>query len=80
MEKIPYWYQKSVNEISPKTIYDAKMITEEEILNGIIYLKKSNILINQANLTKLLGTNFFSSYNQLKNMFNKLSQTPKNQL
>ena len=39
MDVIPYWYQKSVNDIQPKTIYDAKMITEEEILNGINYFR-----------------------------------------
>lgn len=72
MKKIAYWYQESVNHISPKTIYDAKMVTKEEILNGINYLKKRGILINQANLTKLLGYNFFSSYNQLKKIFIKL--------
>lgn len=72
MKNIPYWYEKSVNEISPKIIYDTKMATEEEILNGIKYLKKRDILVNQTNLTKLLGYNFFSSYGQLKHIFNKL--------
>ena len=72
MDVIPYWYQKSVNDIQPKTIYDAKMITEEEILNGINYLRKRDILINQSNLTKLLGCNFFSNYSQLKNILKKL--------
>lgn len=72
MDTIPYWYHKSVNDIQPKIIYDAKMITEEEILNGIKYLKKKDILVNQSNLTKLLGYNFFSSYNQLKSLLKKL--------
>ena len=72
MEKIPYWYQESVNEISPKITYSARIITDEEIINGMNYLKKKDILINQANLTKLLGYNFFSSYNQLKQILNKL--------
>ena len=72
MKIIPYWYQKFVNDIQPKTIYDAKMITEEEILNGINNLRKRDILVNQANLTKLLECNFFSSYNQLKSLLKKL--------
>lgn len=72
MKIIPYWYHKFVNDIQPKTIYDAKMITEEEILNGINYLRKRDILVNQANLTKLLECNFFSSYNQLKSLLKKL--------
>lgn len=71
MKKIPYWYQESINEISPKVIYNARMISEKEILNGIKYLKKREILVNQANLTKLLGYNFFSSYSQLKNLVKK---------
>ena len=48
------------------------MVSEEEILNGIIYLKKRGILVNQSNLTKLLGYNFFSSYNILKYILKKL--------
>lgn len=72
MKNVPYWYEKSVNEVSPKIIYNSKIVTEREILNGIKYLEKRNILVNQANLTKLLGFNFFSSYNQLKELFYKL--------
>ena len=30
---VPYWYEKSVNEISPKIVYFSKMVSEEEILN-----------------------------------------------
>lgn len=66
MKVVPYWYEKSVNEIFPKVSYSARMLTEEEILNGIRYLRKRNILVNQLNLTNLLGCNFFSSYNRLK--------------
>lgn len=70
---VPYWYEKSVNEISPKIVYLARMVSEEEILNGIKYLRKSDILVNQANLTKLLGYNFFSSYNQLRNLLKQFT-------
>lgn len=70
---VPYWYEESVNEISPKIVYIARMISEEEILNGIKYLKKRDILVNKSNLTKLLGCNFFSSYSKLKYLFRKLS-------
>ena len=66
MKIVPYWYEKSVNEISPKVNYSARMLTKEEILNAIRYLRKRNILVNQLNLTNLLGCNFFSSYNTLK--------------
>lgn len=72
MKVIPYWYEKSVNNISFKIVYLAKMITEEEIINGINYLKEKDILINQSNLTKLLGYNFFSSYNGLRDRLNNL--------
>ncbi|MFA7021673.1 TniQ family protein [Aliarcobacter sp.] len=74
---VPYWYEESVNEISPKIVYLSRMISEEEILNGIKYLKKRDILVNQANLTKLLGYNFFSSYNHLKNLFKKFNEITK---
>ncbi|MEV9498201.1 TniQ family protein [Aliarcobacter butzleri] len=74
MKVVPYWYEKSVNEISPKTVYIARMITQEEIKNGIKYLKKRDILVNQANLTKLLGYNFFSSYSLLKTLFKKIKE------
>lgn len=71
---VPYWYEESVNEISPKIAYLARMVTKEEILNGIKYLRKRNILVNQANLTKLLGYNFFSSYSLLKTIFKKIKE------
>lgn len=71
MKKISYWYEKSVNDIFPKIVYLSRIVTEEEILNGMQYLRKRDILVNQANLTKLLGYNFFSSYSQLKNLFKK---------
>lgn len=71
---VPYWYEKSVNEISPKIVYLARMVTKEEILNGIKYLRKRNILVNQANLTKILGYNFFSSYSLLKTIFKKIKE------
>lgn len=73
MKDIPYWYEKTVNEISPKIVYLARMVSEEEILNGIKYLKKSDILVNQANLTKLLGYNFFSSYNKLRDLLKQFT-------
>ncbi len=72
MKVIPYWYEKSVNNISFKIVYLSRMITEEEIINGINYLKEKDILINQVNLTKLLGTNFFSTYNKLRGILNNL--------
>lgn len=49
MKNVPYWYEKSVNEVSPKIIYNSKIVTEREILNGIKYLEKRNILVNQVN-------------------------------
>lgn len=73
MKNIPYWYEKLVNDISPKVIYSARMVSKEEILNGIKYLKKRDILVNQSNLTKLLGYNFFSSYNQLRNLLKQFT-------
>lgn len=69
---VPYWYEESVNEIFPKIVYLSRMVSEEEILNGIKYLKKRNMLANQVNLTRLLGYNFLSSYNYLKILFKKL--------
>lgn len=72
MKTIPYWYEKLINSISPKIVYPSKILTEKEILNAIKYLRKRNILVNQLNLTSLLGCNFFSSYNQLKNLLKKL--------
>ena len=70
MKNVSYWYKKSVNDILPNISYSVRMVTEEEILNGINYLRKRNVIVNQTNLTKLFGYNFFSSYNQLKKIFN----------
>lgn len=63
---VPYWYEVAINAISPKIEYCARRVTQEEIHNAIHYLKTHNMDINQANLTRLLDCNFFSSYNQLK--------------
>ncbi len=71
---IPYWYEESVNKIFPKIVYLSRMVSKEEILNGIKYLQKRDILVNQSNLTKLLGCNFFSSYNNKKQLFINLKK------
>lgn len=71
MNKVPYWYEVAINNISPKIEYCARRITAEEVNNAIGYLTKHNLNVNQANLTKILDCNFFSSYNQLKSLIHE---------
>lgn len=74
IKEVPYWYETTINDISPKIIYCARMITDKEIVNAISYLEKRKLIVNQANLTNLLNCNFFSSYNHLKHFLKKLQQ------
>ncbi|MDD2356455.1 MAG: TniQ family protein [Thiovulaceae bacterium] len=66
MDYVPFWYETLVNEISPQVVPFSKLVTDEEIEAAKKYLLANNIPINKANLTRLLGCNFFSSYNDLK--------------
>lgn len=66
MEDISFWLDNLINKLSPRIIYPAKLLTNEEILNAKTYLKMKKIEINKSNMTKLLGANFFSCYNKLE--------------
>jgi len=63
---ISFWFKELINNITPQYISITKLITTKEIENAKKYLLKKNIPDSKANLTTLLGCNFFSSYNDLK--------------
>ena len=66
MTYLSFWYTNLLNDVTPRFIPITKFITKEEIFNAKEYLKSKNIPINKANLTRLLGCNFFSIYNKLQ--------------
>ncbi len=66
MAYIPFWYEKIVNEITPRYVPHSITVTEEEVENAERYLRSIGKEINQVNLTKLLGCNFYSNDNDLK--------------
>lgn len=65
MGYVSFWFENLVNEITPRLVPITKMITHEEIENGKHYLICNGMLVNKANLTRLFGCSFFSSYNNL---------------
>jgi hypothetical protein len=60
-----FWFETLINEITPRFISITKFITDKEIENGKKYLIKNHIEVNKASLSRLLGCNFFSVYNNL---------------
>ena len=66
MPYVPFWYEAIVNEITPRYLPDCMTVTQEEVRYAERYLKSIGKIVNQANLTKLLGSNFFSKDNKLK--------------
>lgn len=73
MKSIPFWYEDIVNEVAPKIVYCGRMLTEKEIISAIEFLKRKNIIVNQSNLTNIIGCNFFSSYNKLRVLMQRFS-------
>lgn len=66
MRYVSFWFDNLINSITPRYISTTQMITSKEIENAKRYLLAKNTPITKANLTKLLGCNFFSSYNKLE--------------
>lgn len=66
MKYVPFWYENIVNIIIPRYVPHSTTITKEEVEHAEKYLKSIGKLANQANLTKLLGCNFYSLDNILK--------------
>jgi len=66
MAYLPFWFETLINDITPQYMPYSKIITDEEIAACKKYLLSKGKVINKANLTKLLGCNFFSSYNTLE--------------
>ena len=65
MDYVSFWFENLVNDITPRFVPITKLITNEEIKKGEIYLRSKKLIVNKANLTRLFGCNFFSSYNKL---------------
>ncbi|QFR49794.1 TniQ family protein [Sulfurimonas lithotrophica] len=66
MKYVPFWYDNIVNKITPRYIPHSMTVTKEEVKAAKKHLKSIGKEINKANLTKLLGCNFYSIYNGLK--------------
>ncbi len=70
VHNIPFWYERAVNEISPRYLPHSMTITKEEVEHAEQYLKSIGKDVNKANLTRLLGCNFGSNDNDLKSYIN----------
>ena len=66
MRYVPFWYETIVNEITPRYIPHSMTVTKEEVESAKYYLRSIGKEVNQINLTKLLGCNFYSNDNDLK--------------
>lgn len=67
MEYVSFWFENLVNEMTPRLVPITKMITNEEIENGKKYLISKEMIVNKSTMSRLIGCNFHSSYNQLCN-------------
>jgi hypothetical protein len=65
MAYISYWYDELINGITPREIYNARIITDEEIRNARKYLISQGIEVNKSSMSRITGCNFHSKYNQL---------------
>ena len=65
MRYVSFWFDNLINSITPKYVSTTQLITPEEIENAKLYLLSKKVSITKANLTRLLGCNFFSCYNKL---------------
>ena len=66
MAYISYWYDELINSITPREIYNSRIITNEEIQNAKKYLISQGIEANKSSMSRITGCNFHSSYNNLK--------------
>ena len=64
---VPFIYGSTVNAITPQYLPNSVTITKEEVEHAEQYLKLTGKAINKANLNTLLGCNFSSNDNHLKN-------------
>jgi hypothetical protein len=62
---VPFWYETLINEIIPRYLPHSMTVTEKQVKYAEQYLKSIGKDINKANLTKLLGCNFYSNDNNL---------------
>lgn len=65
MHDIPFWYKKTINEITPRYLPHSVTVTKEEVEDAMKYLSSICKDVNKVNLTKLLGCNFYSNNNDL---------------
>lgn len=74
---IPFWYETIINEITPRYLPHSMTVTKKEVEHAKQYLKSIGKEINQVNLTRLLGCNFGSNDNNLKNYISKTHYNTK---
>ena len=67
MGYVSFWFESLTNSLVPFKIYNAKLITNEEIESAKAYLISKGIIVNKSNMSRLTGCDFHSSYNKLGN-------------
>ena len=65
MSYISYWYKELINSITPREIYNSRILTDDEIQNAKKYLISEGIEVNKSSMSRITGCNFHSKYNQL---------------
>lgn len=70
VQDIPFWYEEIINSIVPRYVAHSSTVTNEEVESAKKYLKSIGKAINKANLTILLGCNFYSNDNNLYTYLN----------
>ena len=70
---VPFWYEEIINEIVPRYVPHSFTVTKEEVENASRYIESIGKVANQTNLGKLLGCNFLSNDNSLKEIVKSIN-------
>lgn len=55
LKYIPYWYKKEISNLISKQNKLGRQISESEVIGAINYLKSQNEVINQVNVSNVIG-------------------------
>lgn len=55
---IPYWYERMLAGLIPKENKKGRLISKNEVLGAIEYLKRKGKIVNQLNVAEIVGCHF----------------------
>lgn len=58
MKYIPFWYENLLYELILKQNKIGREISEKEVIGAIKYLKSQGKIVNQLNISEIIGCHF----------------------